>query len=122
MISELDKYSFEHIFSKEELLIHGHEKLLVRLARGHFVEQEFHRIDLVERLQHLAKDPNLVQLFVVKQQLLFSCSGLIHIHTGEDPLFHKLAVEMNFHIARPLKLFENDLIHSAAGVYESRFL
>jgi hypothetical protein len=38
----------------------------------------------------------------------------------EHALFHQLAFQVNFHIARTFELFEDDVVHTAAGVNQGR--
>ena len=53
-----------------------------------------------------------------KQQIFPSGAGTVEVDCGEDAAFGKFAVEMDFHIARTLEFFVNDVVHARAGINE----
>src|SRR3546814_9433652 len=66
------------------------------------------------------KDPHLRKLVLLDEQFFFSSAGFSHVERGEDALVGDLAVKHDFAIAGALELFEDDLIHTAARINQSR--
>src|SRR3546814_17135124 len=71
------------------------EELVVGLRALHLVEQEFHRCDLVHRLQQLAQDPDLLQQLRLDQQVLAAGAGLVAVDARVHTLFGESAVEVD---------------------------
>ncbi len=63
-------------------------------------------------LQH----PHAVQFLGRHQQLFLTRSGAVDVNRGKDALVHQAAIEIDFHVAGAFELFEDDVVHAAAGV------
>src|SRR3546814_1213212 len=63
---------------------------------------------------------HLRKLVLLDEQFFFSSAGFSHVERGEDALVGDLAVKHDFAIAGALELFEDDLIHTAARINQSR--
>ncbi|MCP4389565.1 MAG: palindromic element RPE4 domain-containing protein [Gammaproteobacteria bacterium] len=63
----------------EALLLHLVEEFEVGLAGLHAAEHEFHGFDFVHRVQELAQNPDLLQFFLVHQQLFTARARAIDI-------------------------------------------
>ena len=53
-----------------------------------------------------------------QQQVFAARTALVEVDGGENPLFGKSAVEVDFHIARALELLVYYVVHTAARVHE----
>src|SRR5687767_11855768 len=62
--------------------LHEVEEFLVGLRRLHLVEQEFHRGQLIHRMQQLAQDPDLLQVVRLDQQLFAARAGAVDVDGG----------------------------------------
>src|SRR3546814_14882524 len=82
------------------LALHRSEELVVGLRALHLVEQEFHRCDLVHRVQQLAQDPDLLQQLRLDQQVLAAGAGLVDVDRRVHALFGDAAVEVDLEIGR----------------------
>src|SRR5262245_18319519 len=98
--------------------MHRGEELLVATRLLELVQQQLHGLDGVQLGQRLAQEPDLLQLVLLEQQLLLARAGLLDVDRREDPLVHEAPVEMDFHVAGALELFEDHVVHEAAGVYD----
>src|SRR5690349_17357912 len=98
------------------LLVHRGEEVLVRLGVLHLVEKELHRVDRAHLHQDAPQDPHLRELVLGYQQLFLAGAGLADVERGEDALVADLAVEDDFRVTGALELFEDDLVHAAAGI------
>src|SRR5487761_2655173 len=58
---------------------HAVEEIGVALRRLDLVEQEFHRLELVHRIEEFAQDPDLLEDVRLQQQLLAPGAGAVHI-------------------------------------------
>ena len=56
--------------------------------------------------------------FLGQQQLFLSRPALVHVDDGENALVHQLALQVDFQVAGSLELFEDDVVHAAAGIDE----
>jgi hypothetical protein len=61
-----------------------------------------------------------LQVFLRDQQLFLTRAGALNVDRREDTLVDQLAVEDDFHVARALELFEDDLVHARAGIDQRR--
>src|ERR1700691_3079006 len=95
---------------------HGGEKLRVCLGLGEAAQQKFHGFHRRERTQNLAQHPDAIQLIRREEQFVFTCAGAIDIDGGEHALVDQAAVEIDFHVAGTFELFEDDVVHAAAGI------
>src|SRR3972149_3636599 len=84
----------------------------------HLVEQELHRLDGVQGLEHLPQYPYPVELFLREEQVFLPRAGLVQVYGREYSSFSQLPVEDDFHVAGSLELFEYDLVHTASGLDE----
>src|SRR6185369_8054910 len=66
--------------------VHGGQELLVAAGLLELVEQELHGLDRIELGQGLAEQPDLLQLVLLQQQLLFSGARLLDVDGREDAL------------------------------------
>ncbi len=95
---------------------HGGKKLRVCLGLGEAAQQKFHGFHGRERAQDLSQYPDAIQLVRRQEQFVFAGSGAVDIDGGEHALVDQAAVEIDFHITRSLKFFDNDVVHAAAGI------
>ena len=102
------------------LLVHRVEEVIVILAVFQFIEQELHCIRRAHRRQDTAQDPHFRQCPGVDQQLFLPRSGFLNIDGWERALVGKFAIEHDFRITRALELFEDDFVHPAASINQSR--
>ena len=66
-------------------------------------------------------DSGLSTLRSTQMRLLFLTSAaLLEIDRREHALVGELPVEMDFHVAGPFELLEDDVVHARAGVDERR--
>src|SRR5499426_1433967 len=100
--------------------MHRGQELLVRLGELELVQQELHPLDRVELGERLAKEPDLLQLVLLEEQLFLPRARLLDVDGREAPLVHQPAVEMDLHVAGTLELLEDDVVHPAAGVDDGR--
>src|SRR6185437_16503862 len=82
---------------------HAFEELAVALGRLDLVEQEFHRLELVHRVEELAQDPDLLKDVGLQQQLLAARARAIHVDRRVDPLLGHPPVEVDLHVAGALE-------------------
>src|SRR5512140_3799513 len=96
---------------------HRTEKLLVRLGLLQALEEQLHRLDRRQRVEHLAQDPDAVELALLDEELLLARAALVEVDRREDAPVDELAVEVDLHVAGPLELLEDDVVHARPGVY-----
>src|SRR5207244_11580271 len=83
---------------RSRLTIHGRQELRVALRLFDLVNQQFHTVNGIEGIKHLAQDPDAIELVIIQQELLFPGPGAVDINSREDPLVDQPAIEMYFHI------------------------
>lgn len=76
----------------EGLLVHGFKEFFIALGPMHLVQQELHGFHHAELGQHLAQDPDAIEIFFRDQQFFFSGSGLVDIDGRENALVHEAPV------------------------------
>src|SRR4051794_27466069 len=59
-------------------------------------------------------------LFWIEQEFFFAGARTIHVDRRPNALIDEFTVEVKFHVARALKLLENDIVHARAGIDEGR--
>ncbi len=64
--------AFPEFFRPKLRTLHHVEEFIVGLGHRQLVDQELHRIDLTHRMNNLAQDPHLLQLFGGGEQLFFT--------------------------------------------------
>src|SRR5438093_9992720 len=101
-------------------LVHRVEDLLLRLRALDLVVQELHRLDRVQLGEQLPQDPDAVEHVARQEQLLLPRPRPRRVHGREHALVHQAPVEVDLHVAGPLELLEDDLVHAAAGVDQRR--
>src|ERR1700675_3448746 len=99
-------------------LIHLVQEVLIGLGELELVEQELHRLDGVELGQRLPKQPDLLQLVLLEEELFLAGAGLLDIDRGEDALVHEAPVEVHLHVTGALELLEDHVVHPRARVDE----
>ena len=75
-----------------------------------------HGLDGVHLGNELADDPHAVERGLVLQQVVAACRALYEVDGRVDALVGQHAVELELGVAGTLELFEDDLVHLAAGV------
>ena len=65
-----------------------------------------------------AQDPHFLELAFLDQQFFLTRAGLADIKRWEDTLIRDLTIEHDFGVAGTLELFENNFVHTAAGIYQ----
>ena len=74
----------------------------------------------VERLKDLSEYPYPVEHVFAEKEVFFSRSGAVYVYGREDSPVRELPVQDYFHVARTLELFEDDLVHTRAGLDKGR--
>ena len=69
-------------------------------------EKKFHGFDRRERAQNFSQHPHTVQFIGRQQQLVFSRARAIDVNCRENALIHEPAIEIDFHVAGALELFD----------------
>src|SRR5882672_7765506 len=82
--------------------MHRGQEFLVRLGELELVQQQLHPLDGVELGERLAKEPDLLELVLLEEQLFLPRARLLDVDGREDPLVHQPAVEVDLHVAGPL--------------------
>src|SRR5208337_4683717 len=119
--SNLELISGRHVVRKPlPLRVHRLEEFLVGLGLVHLVDQEFHRFDRVELGQQLAQYPDAIERGARQQQLFLARRGALDVDGRENALFQQTPVQRYLLIAGALELFEDDLVHAAAGIDQRR--
>src|SRR6185437_13787171 len=98
------------------LSVHGCEEIGVALGLEQAVAEQLHGLGDRERVQHLAQHPDAVEVVLGDEQLFLAGARALDVNGGEDALVHQLAVEDDLHVAGAFELFEDDLVHAAAGL------
>src|SRR6202050_2590029 len=96
--------------------VHRFQEFLVGLGLVHLVDEEFNRLDRVELGQQFAQNPDAIERGAGQQQLFLAGRRALDIDRREDALFEQAPVECNLLIGGALELFENNFVHSAAGI------
>src|SRR5690606_4787475 len=73
---------------------------------------------IVHWVNDLSQNPHLLQFLFRQEQVLAARPGFFDVDRRKKSALGKLAVQVYFHVARTLELFENDFVHSAAGLNE----
>ena len=91
---------------------------MLALGLEHLGEEELEPFDLLHVLHGVADRPDLLEGFGIGQQLLFAGTGFGHVDGGVDAAVGHVAAEDHFGVAGPFELFEDHLVHPAAGLDE----
>ena len=102
------------------LTVHGRQELGVALRLFDLIDQQLHTVHGVERIEHLAQDPDAVELIIIQQEFFFPGPGAVDINGRKHPLVHQSAIEMDFHITGAFELLKDDLIHPTPGIHQRR--
>ena len=97
-------------------MVHRLQELLVVLRARDFVEEEFHRVDDIERMQQASEQPDALQFPIGQKEFFFAGGAAIDVEAGEDAFFHQFAIEMDFAVPGSFELFEDDFVHTGAGI------
>ena len=97
----------KHIIHKFRVVLGAHEH----------IQKLFGGVGVVARY-HAAYCEYAFEFLLGKQQVFPSGAGTVEVDCGEDAAFGKFAVEVDFHIARTLEFFVNDVVHARAGINE----
>src|SRR2546425_705732 len=95
---------------------HGAEELGVGFGFGEAAQEELHGFNGRERAQDFAEDPDAAKLVGREQELVLARAGALNVNGREDALIGETPVEIDFHVAGALELFEDDVVHAAARV------
>src|SRR5882724_11180770 len=99
---------------------HRAEEVGVGLRLCEAADQQFHGFHGRERAQNLPQNPDAAEFIRRKQQLVLTRAGTLNIDRGEHALVRKPPVKVDFHVTGALELFEDDVVHAAAGVNQRR--
>src|ERR1035437_1136552 len=99
---------------------HRAEKLRVVLRLVEPLDEELHRLHRRERVEDLAEDPHAVQLLLLEEQLFLARARAVEVDGRENAAVDELPVEVDLHVAGPLELLEDHVIHPRARVDEGR--
>src|SRR5688572_12514271 len=102
------------------VVAHRGEEVLIGLRLGHSRQQQLHRLDWRERREHLPQHPHAVEIVLRNEQLLFARAALQDIDRRKHAAVGELAIEMDFKVAGPLELLEDDFVHPRARIDERR--
>src|SRR3569832_1885346 len=94
---------------------HRIEELVVVIRRTDLVEQEFHRLHVVHRVQQLPEHPHLLQDVMRHQELLAAGAGAVDVDRRILALLGHLAVEVDFQVAGALEFLVDHVVLAAAG-------
>ena len=97
-------------------VLHCFEELVVRLRLAQLVDQEVDRIIGAHRTKDPAKNVDLRQLVLRRDQLFFPRTGLHDVDGRESPLVSDLPVEHDFRVTRAFEFLEDNFVHTAAGI------
>src|SRR5262249_47057513 len=103
-------------FARQSLGVHRLEELLVVLRLTQLVEHELDGVLRAHRIGDAAQDVSLLQPLLGRDQLFLAGAGLDDVDRREDAFVADLAVQHDLRVAGALELFENHLVHAAAGV------
>src|SRR5262245_44546994 len=92
------------------------EELGVGARQAQPVEERFHGLGGLATGEGPAQELDALELVLAEQQLLASRARAHHVERGEHAAIGELALEVELHVAGPLELFEDDLVHPRAGV------
>lgn len=104
------------ISKKQKLQKHQLKKILIKLNLTHLINKKLHKINHIERIDQLTKNPDTTQLMIKHKQLFFTHTQLIDVKTKKDTLLHELAIEVKLGVTRALELLEDDLVHATTDV------
>src|SRR5215831_8196210 len=96
--------------NRQLLATHRIEKLAVGSRLTELVQQQFHRLHWRQRVHHFAQNPHAIELFLGQKQLFLTRTALVDIDRREHALIDQLALQVDFHIAGALELFEDHII------------
>src|ERR1035437_7879150 len=100
---------------------HRAEKLRVVLRLVEPLDEEIHRLHRRERVEGLADDPHAVQLLLLEEQLFLARARAVEDDGRENTaVVDELPVEVALHLAGPLDLPEDRVIHPRARVGDCR--
>src|SRR5690606_34300979 len=68
---------------------------------------------------HAAYQPDLAQRLGVEEQLLAPGAAAGDVDGREDAPFGQTPIQVQFHVTGALELLVDDLVHAAAGVYQT---
>src|SRR5262245_38546887 len=93
-------------------LVHRVQEALVGPRQLELVQEKLHRLDWIQLRERLPEQPYLLQLVLLEEQLLLAGARLLDVDRRENPLVHQATVQMHFHVARPLELLEDHVVHA----------
>src|ERR1700733_9952246 len=97
---------------------HVVEELLVVASLAELVGEELHGFYRRERVENFAEDPSALEVVLGDEEFFFTRSTTLDVDGRKDALVDELAVEDDFHVAGALELFEDDFVHTRAGIDE----
>src|SRR5882724_8330351 len=96
------------------------EQFVVRFGRVQVIDEFFHRFERRQRGHRFAQHEHALPFLWMTKQFLESCSREHRVNRRINPFLLQPTVEMQFHVPRALKLFEDQFIHPAAGFGQRR--
>src|ERR1019366_5086141 len=99
---------------------HRPEELRVVLRLVEALDEELHRLHRRERVENLTEDPHAVELLLIEEELFLARARTVEVDGREDTAVDELAVEVDLHVAGPLELLEDHVVHARARVDEGR--
>src|SRR5512133_3450124 len=91
------------------------QELVVGLELGELLEEPLHRLDGLEGGEGTAQLPDLPDLLGGEELLLLARARGADVDGGEHAPLGELAGEDDLHVAGPLELLEDHLVHARAG-------
>src|SRR5207249_1643033 len=73
-------------------------------------------LDRREWAQDLAQHPHAAQLIWWQKEFVLTRARALNVDSRKNALIGKSPVEIDFHVAGALELFEDDVVHAAAGI------
>ena len=98
--------------------IHIQQELSIVPRLLQLADQQLHRLNRRQRMQHLAQHPGAGKVVLGDEQFFLTRARARASGRREDALIDQLAIQNHFHIARTLEFFEDDLVHARTGIDE----
>src|SRR5437870_9434093 len=95
---------------------HRTQKFHVGLRFRQPADQQLHGLDRREWAQDLAQHPHAAQLIWWQKEFVLTRARALNVDSRKNALIGKSPVEIDFHVAGALELFEDDVVHAAAGI------
>ena len=97
------------------------ESRLMPVARKHGLKGLDELVAAVrEEREEVAEEIHAIEFAGGQKELFLASSGPVDVDGGEDPLVRDVPVQDQLHVPGSFELFEDDLVHAASGIDQSR--